>query len=48
MFREKLLTASLYDGGKKGNRKSKLTLTVWSGGEKNGSNPERTGKREEV
>lgn len=48
LFREKLLTASLCDEGKKGNEKSKLTLTVWSGGEKNSGNPNRTGKREEV
>lgn len=45
LFREKLLTASLCDGGKKGNEKSKLTLTVWSD-DKNGGNRNRTGKGE--
>lgn len=46
LFREKSLTASLCDGGKKKNEKSKLTLTVWSDGEKNGGNRNSTGKGE--
>lgn len=48
LFREKLFTASLCDGSQKGNEKSRLTLSVLSDGKKNGGNPNRTGKEEEV